>query len=87
MVVYWSMILRSGKTMAAAPNATAEVTAGMQQLAIGLPPPIELWVGGTGAQCAAGGLNRPGVVLLHDLESFERNLIRLKSSYFRAEVQ
>jgi len=66
-------------------NATPAVQKDMQELARTLPASMELWVGGNGAARATEGASRDNLLVLEDMESYERNLIRLKSSYLVAE--
>jgi DNA-binding transcriptional MerR regulator len=68
-------------------NATPDVQREIQELASALPYAMELWVGGSGAEQATQGASRANLLVLEDMEAFERNLIRLKSSYLLAEAR
>lgn len=60
-------------------NATAAVRDEVRQLALELPPHIELWLGGDGAAEVFHDRLREGFVLLPDLLEFEKNLQRVRS--------
>jgi methanogenic corrinoid protein MtbC1 len=65
-------------------NATPDVQKEVQELARLLAPSQELWVGGNGAARATEGVSRANLLVLENMEAYERNLIRLKSSYLMA---
>jgi MerR family transcriptional regulator, light-induced transcriptional regulator len=61
-------------------NATDAVRTDMREVAGKLAPPVELWVGGSGARAVAGDIAREGTHVLDTLVEYERHLERLEST-------
>lgn len=59
-------------------ESAPEGLAALVELARTLPPGVECWVGGAGAASAAAALPADRVLLLEDLDAYERHLGRLR---------
>lgn len=59
-------------------ESAPEALAALAEVARTLPPSVECWVGGAGVAAAAGKLPAERVLLLEDLDAFERHLGRLR---------
>jgi hypothetical protein len=59
-------------------NVTAGMRSDIQLVASGLPPAVELWLGGSGAADIGEHLSPKGALVLNSLPDFEQHLARLK---------
>jgi DNA-binding transcriptional MerR regulator len=67
-------------------NATPEAREDIRQVAEGLPPTVELWLGGTGAASVASDLARDRALILEDLSDFEDRLDALRFGRHRKAI-
>lgn len=61
-------------------NVTDAVRNEVNGLAAGLPPAVELWLGGSGARATVDSSPGTNIFVLSDMNDFERHLARLNSS-------